>query len=139
MKPKARGLLKKIIQMRPKPSIKALEELFVEIKSTDLDSLKEVVRTLQNETVEPTALETLIKRELRRVQGKAGDFIPYLLDELASRGFANEARMLPAKVTLKSVVSLVEQLLESDASLAAENALKKYIDENDVSYKLKTA
>lgn len=106
------------------------------IRSASLDDLMELVRGATR--AQPTSeLEASLKQQIRKVGGKAAEFVPYLVHEISEQIVGAQALELPRKPTLAAAVAAAEQMLGSQAPAVAQRALARYIEENDVSYKLK--
>lgn len=110
------------------------------IKATSIKELLALCKGEPEDGMQPAslALEAEVKRRLRKVGGKAADFVPYLLDAVSKRIGGGDA--LPAKgITLSKALTSAARLLGGGASDAVEEALRSYVAENDVSYRLKSA
>jgi histone H3/H4 len=117
-----------------------LEEFFVAIQGRSISELLAVCREFAGEATPAriaSPLEGAIKQRLRKVGGKAADFIPYLFEEVAKRTVDGRNVTVSAKMTLSAAVLATERYLGSSAGDAVDAALKTFVTENDVSYQLK--
>lgn len=110
------------------------------IKATPIDELMKLIRGVSTKSPPPTSeLEASLKQKLRKVGGKASDFVPYLVDAISDNLVGSGKLELPKKPSLGAAVAAAEQLLGGKAKAAATKAFEKYVEENDVSYHLKSA
>jgi hypothetical protein len=140
MNAEAKALLDRLLRMRPKPSEAAVKELMMAIKATPIDELMKLIRGVAaGPTASGSPLEASLKKRLRKVGGKAVDFVPYLVDEVGKSLVGSGKLDLPKKPSLGAAVAAAEQLLGAKAAAVATKAFEKYVEENDISYRLKSA
>jgi hypothetical protein len=146
----ARALLEKLLRTRPRPDERALTELFMAIKSTPIQDLLAMVRRDRPEgegaaavagssSTPATELEAEVKRRLRKVGGKAQDFLPYLFDTMRKKLPGAPGPTPGNGMTLGKALAACIQALGEDAQQVVDSALESYVAENDVSYRLKSA
>jgi len=146
MTPAAKRLLEKLLRTRPKPDEQALTELFMAIKSTPLQDLIGMVRqrapadaNVTEAVRTPAELEAEIKRQLRKVGGKAADFLPYLLDAIMERAPRGTRPPAVKGLTLAKGLTFAAEMSELNLSSCVESAMATFVSENDVSYRLRSA
>lgn len=138
MKDASRRLLQKLANGRPKPTKQTLRQLFLDIQGANIDELvSEITETSGRKTSKPkaSALETHTKARLRKIGGKAKEFQPYLIDATTLR-IPGSVKQFEAAKSLSAKLTTLESLLGKDATLVVNDALEKFISENDVSYRL---
>lgn len=139
MNESTRKLLRKLANGRPKPSKDALQNLFLDIQNSRLEALTEEFcakpKTTSKPRVASSPLEVYTKSGLRKIRGKAKDFVPYLL-HAAVVADPNCQQHLKPSGSLKSQIDRIAGMFGSNAKSIVDEALKKYTNENDVSYRL---
>jgi hypothetical protein len=141
MKQTSRKLLKRLLGA-PRPSEKALSELFMEMQKHSVADLLRICQEILQATPpgQSSPLEASTKKRLREVDGKAADFVPYLLDEVSRRLSVSVGELgLGKKPSLGNVVRLAEESLDTSAQTAIGAALDAYVRDHDTSYKLHNA
>lgn len=142
MKPAAKALLEKLLRTRPKPDERAMRELFMAIKATPIQDLMAMIGGSRGggkvAQALPAELEAEVKRQLRKVGGKAADFVPYLLDAINARS-SDQPVPSTKGLTLGKALSMAVDHLGPATQAAVDEALRAYVSENDVSYRLKSA
>jgi len=139
MNKEALSLLQRLQRTRPRPSEAALKELLVAIKTTPLEEILGLLFGNTSGNAASSSIEASLKQRIRKVGGKAADFVPYLIEEISIRATGSAKLELPRKPTLAAAVAAAEQILGQSAKAATDKAFEKYVEENDVSYQLKSA
>lgn len=109
------------------------------IRATPLDELMAICQGEANSAGKVgSSVEAEIKSRLRKVGGKAADFVPYLMGTLIELGggVPSNIKKMPS---ISEALALVESSLGSKAAEAVSIAFAKYLADYDVSYKLKSA
>lgn len=101
--------------------------------------LSTALESLAQSAPESSGHEAWIKRELRRVHGKAADFLPYLFESVCTALGCSQDIEIRRAPSLAAMVAATERLLGSKTRPVIEDSLRQYIAENDVSYRLKSA
>lgn len=141
MKQSSRKILKRLLG-RPKLDETALAEFFMELQKYSVADLIRICEEIQQAAppAKPSELETAAKRRLREIEGKASDFVPYLLGALSTHLSRDVTSLgVSKRPSLAQVVKLVETLAPAQAPEMLEAALAAYLEDNDASYALNSA
>jgi len=141
MTPTSRRLLKRLLAV-PRPNEAALSELFMELQKHSIADLIRICQEVLAGAPPPqaSALEAKTKKRLREVDGKASDFVPYLLEEISSQlSLAVDQLGVGRRTSLSQAVKLAEELLQKSADAAVDRSIAAYISDHDTSYKLHSA
>src|SRR5262245_28578627 len=117
MNESAKNILARLLKTKPKPTEKALKEFFVAIKGHSISELLEACKEIGAPGASP--IEATVKQRLRKVGGKAEDFIPYLWEEA---GLEVAPNSLPKKPTLSAALEAIQNISGRDAIKTIEAA-----------------
>lgn len=141
MNPKAHQLLAclvKDVSIRAGSIIRELV-LHIHTEASANAILHNALESLSEGMSQPSGLESWLKLELRRVHGKAADYLPYLFESLCSALGCSDDVRIARSTPLSTMVAVTERLLGPEAKPVLEDSLRRFIAENDVRYRMKSA
>lgn len=138
MKNSSKELIRKLTNSRPKPKPETLRNLFIDIQSSSVETLlAEFTTTLKKTGTRKKAspLEAHTKSSLRRIKGKVGDFLPYLIQAASKRDASSISKLRSAK-SLAANLAHIQSVFGNQSKSIVDEALERFTTENDVSYRL---
>ena len=138
MKNSSKDLIRKLTNTRPKPKPETLRTLFIDIQNSNVETLLAEFSATPQKTrsrKKASPLETHAKSSLRKIKGKAGDFLPYLV-QAANKRDANSIAKIQSAKSFAAKLAHIESVFGDESKPIVDEALDLFIAENDVSYRL---